>query len=259
MTPSKVPEAEPYEPIERTRVPELLAGTLLDRIADGSMRTGHPIPTERELTEAFRVGRSSVREALRILESRGLITGDGHGRFMVAMPANPLHRSLELMLTLDAADFAELFEIRNILEVESAGLAAARRTDRDLAALANAVVAMREGLGSADRYIDADLAFHVGIAQATGNRIAAHLMHAIRDVLARTLTEIFRIPGSPESSLDQHRLILEALADRDPEGARHRMREHLVKVEGELRAALTPADGGGARDLAYLRTTGGYG
>ena len=225
--------------IDRRRVSELLAATFVDRIVDGALRPGETIPTERELTEAFNVGRSSVREALRILESRGLVVGDRQGRFAVAEPTEPLHRSLELLITLDGADFAELFEVRNILEVESAGLAASRRTELDLQALADAAAAMRDGLGSAERYIEADLRFHVGIAQATGNRVAAHLMHAIRDLLGRALVEIFRIPGSPESSVEQHRGILEAIEARDAAAARARMREHLTKVQGEVRAAMS--------------------
>jgi GntR family transcriptional repressor for pyruvate dehydrogenase complex len=229
--------------IDRRRVSELLAASFVDRIVDGALSPGQTIPTERELTEAFNVGRSSVREALRILESRGLIVGDRHGRFAVAEPTEPLHRSLELLITLDGADFAELFEVRNILEVESAGLAASRRTDLDLEALGDAAAAMRDGLGSAERYIEADLRFHVGIAQATGNRVTAHLMHAIRDLLGRALVEIFRIPGSPESSVEQHRGILDAIAARDAPAARARMREHLTKVEGEVRAAMGTSAG----------------
>jgi GntR family transcriptional repressor for pyruvate dehydrogenase complex len=233
------------DPIDRRRVPELLAGTLLDRIVDGVLAPGATIPTERELTETFRVGRSSVREALRILESRGLIAGDGRGRFVVAEPTEPLHRSLELLLTLDAGDFAELFEVRNIIEVESAGLAAARRSEVDLAALGEAVAAMDAALDAPDRYVDADLRFHVGIARATGNRITAHLMHAIRDLLARALVEIFHIPGSAESSVEQHRRILEAIAADDPDAARRAMREHLAKVEDEVRTASGRPNGSG--------------
>jgi GntR family transcriptional repressor for pyruvate dehydrogenase complex len=243
--------------LDRRRVSELLAATFVDRIVDGALHPGEPIPTERELTEAFSVGRSSVREALRILESRGLIVGDRHGRFAVAEPTEPLHRSLELLITLDGADFAELFEVRNILEVESAGLAASRRTELDLDALGDAAAAMRQSLGSADRYIEADLRFHVGIAHATGNRITAHLMHAIRDLLGRALVEIFRIPGSPESSVEQHRWILEAIEARDPVAARARMREHLTKVESEVRAAIgAPAAPTRAPSAGTTRGTG---
>lgn len=248
------------DPIDRRRVPELLAGTLLDRIVDGALTPGASIPTERELTETFQVGRSSVREALRILESRGLIAGDGRGRFVVAEPTEPLHRSLELLLTLDGGDFSELFEVRNILEVESAGLAATRRSEVDLEILGDAVAAMDVALDVADRYVEADLRFHVGIARATGNRITAHLMHAIRDLLARALVEIFRIPGSAESSAEQHRRILDAIAAGDPDAARRSMREHLTKVEHEIRAAAgADGNGAGATSRTTTATTTGTG
>lgn len=231
-------------------MPELLAGTLLDRIVSGALTPGEVIPTERELTQTFRVGRSSVREGLRILESRGLIVADG-GRFVVAEPTRPLHRGLELLLSLEAADFSELFEVRNILEVESAGLAADRRTELDLRSLGEAVAEMEGSLDAAHLYVEADLRFHVGIALATGNRITAHLMHAIRGLLERALVDIFRIAGSAESSVAQHQRILEAITASDSAAARRRMREHLTKVERDVRAALdggerrasSPADG----------------
>lgn len=225
-------------------MPELLAGTLLDRIVTGTLIPGEVIPTERELTQTFRVGRSSVREGLRILESRGLIVADGRGRFVVAEPTRPLHRGLELLLSLEAADFSELFEVRNILEVESAGLAADRRTELDLRSLGEAVAEMEGWLDAAHLYVEADLRFHVGIALATGNRITAHLMHAIRGLLERALVDIFRIAGSAESSVVQHQRILEAITASDPTAARRRMREHLTKVERDVRAAF---DGGERR------------
>lgn len=238
-----------YEPIKRHTTYELVAERLLEHISERRLRPGDSLPTERELTQAYRVGRSSVREALRMLQSRGLITSAGKGTFAVAEYANPLNHSLSLLLTLQEASLQELFEVRKILEGETAALAAVRRTDEDVLRMQRAIDEMMDGLSSQDRYIEADLQFHLTIAASTRNRIALHMMQAIREVLQRALASIYRIPGSPERSIAQHRLILDAIARGDADAARRRMEEHLVRVEGEIQDMTASAADGVYQDL----------
>jgi GntR family transcriptional repressor for pyruvate dehydrogenase complex len=233
--------SQSVSPIERRKVYELIAEHLQGQIAGRKLRPGDLLPTERELSESYHVGRSSVREALRMLESRGLIKTSGGAAFTVAEYGNPLSHSLRLLLALDEANLLELFEVRKILEVEAAGLAAMRRNEEDLAGMAAATDDMEVGLSSQERYISADLRFHLGVAQATRNRIALHMMHAIRDPLHRALASIYHIAGSPQRSIMQHRAILAAVASGDAEAARERMREHLLRVEGDIRDALIEA------------------
>ncbi len=227
-----------HHPIERRKVYELIAEHLLGQISERSLKPGDPLPTERELAESYRVGRSSVREALRMLESKGLIRPSGNGAFTVAEYDNPLSHSLHFLLSLEETSLLEIYEVRKILEVEAAGLAASRRADRDLTQMSEAIDEMTAGLSAQDRYIDADLRFHLAVAAATGNRIALRMMHAIRDLLHRALASIYHIPGSPERSITQHREILAAIASGDAESARHRMREHLLRVERDIHDVL---------------------
>ncbi|HEY3208919.1 MAG TPA: FadR/GntR family transcriptional regulator [Actinomycetota bacterium] len=227
-----------FEPIERRKVYEQVAERLLTEIADRRLKPGDRLPPERVLAEAYRVGRSSVREALRMLESRGLIRSMGHGAFKVADYGNPLNQSLGLLLSLRDGDLLELYEVRRIMEVEAAGLAAARRTEEDLARMRSAIDEMVLGLSSRERYIGADVDFHLAIARATGNRIASHMMDAVRDVMRRALSSIYSIPGSPERSTEQHRRIFKAISAGEPDEARKQMREHLLRVEGEIRDVL---------------------
>ena len=217
-------------PIERPNTYELLAQRLLGLIASGEIAGGAPLPSERELVERYGVGRSSVREALRTLESKGLIHQRGKGRFVAAEPQAPLNTSLQLLLQLEEVDRNELFEIRSVLEGETAAFAAERRSDEDVAAIAETVESMAASLDSAESYIDADLQFHIAIARASGNRIALLMMHAIRDVLRRWLLTLYSIPGGPETSVAHHRKILEAIVARDADLARERMRDHLNVV-----------------------------
>jgi GntR family transcriptional regulator, transcriptional repressor for pyruvate dehydrogenase complex len=232
-------------PIERRKTYQLVAERLTEEISSRTLKPGDLLPPERELVSAFGVGRSSVREALRILESRGLIEGRGNGTFAVSTLRNPLNQGLHLLLAADEADAKELFEVRRILEGESAALAATRRTNADLRAMQTALAAMEAGLGSEESFIEADLRFHLRLAQATRNRVVMHLMHAIRDLLQRSLSSSYHIPGSPERAIDFHRLILEAIAAKRPDEARERMHEHVTRVERDIRSTAKNRKRGG--------------
>lgn len=235
---------EQLGPIERRKVYELVAERLLQDISNRRLVPGDTLPTERQLAETLNVGRSSVREALRMLESRGLIVAAGHGAMTVADYGNPLNASLALLVEMRDGDLRELFEIRKMIEVETAGLAAERRSEEDLARMRGAIEAMDAGIDSAERYITGDLEFHEAVAAATGNRIASDVMHAIRGVMRRGLLSLYRVPGSPERSMEQHRQIFEAVLAGRADEARRRMREHLNRVESDF-AAHQGAEGEG--------------
>ena len=224
-------------PIERRNTYELVAESLLALISDRQLHPGDTLPTERELMQHYSVGRSSVREALRMLESKGLIQGSGSGAFAVADFRNPLNDSLSLLLAVEESSLRELFEVRRILEGEAVVLATGRGDGSHVERMRAATELMREGLGSQDAYIDADLVFHLTIAEATQNRLILHLMHAIRDQLHRALTSIYKIPGSPEKSVDDHGRIVEAIEAGEPDEARRRMHEHLGRVEEAVEGA----------------------
>lgn len=230
-----VPNAVPAEPIARRKTYELVAERLVDMIGQGALRSGDALATERELTERFAVGRSSVREALRMLESQGVIRAAGSSSFVVAEAMNPLNSSLRMLFALDErTGIHDLFELRRILECEAAALAAERKMPEDLAEMDAATEEMAAALadsGLADGFIDADLRFHLALAGATGNRLVLHSMHAVRDVLRRALLTVYRIPQSPENAVGEHRKIREAIAAGDAVRARDEMRAHLDRVE----------------------------
>lgn len=229
------------EPIARRNTYELVAESLLALIGERRLRPGDAVPTERELTGVYRVGRSSIREALRVLESKGVIEQGPRGGFVVADSVTPLNRSLQLLLTLEEASLRELFEVRRMLELEVAALAATHRNRRHLARLARAIEEMVDGLSDEDRYITADVRFHLVLAEASGNRLVQHVMLAIRELLRRALATIYHIPASAEQSIEQHREILRAVEAKDAAAARAAMRDHLGAVEAAIQDALAPA------------------
>jgi GntR family transcriptional repressor for pyruvate dehydrogenase complex len=212
---------------------EQVAEQLLGQIGSRHLRPGDPLPSERELTENFAVGRSSIREALRMLESQGLITSVNGGAFVVADAANPLNSSLQLVFALDGdTGVHDLFELRRIIDCEAAALAAERRTDEQLAEMGLAIAAMEETLPEHDEaFVLADLRFHLAIAEATGNRLILYSMQAARDVVRQALEKVVNVPRSPESAIVEHRAVLEAVTARNPDWARNAMRDHLQRVE----------------------------
>jgi GntR family transcriptional repressor for pyruvate dehydrogenase complex len=224
----------PTDPISRRKTYELVAERLVALIGDRSFQPGDPVPTERELTASFRVGRSSVREALRMLESQGVIRSVNGGTFVVADAAQPLNSSLRLLLTLDESTrLHDVIELRSILECEAASLAAERHRSRHLKQMDKAIEEMTLGLEEpeGDAFIDADLRFHLAVAEATGNRVLLHSMQAVRDVIRRMLMTVFNLPGSAARAVEEHREIRAAIAAGDATRAREKMRAHLSRVE----------------------------
>jgi GntR family transcriptional regulator, transcriptional repressor for pyruvate dehydrogenase complex len=231
-----------YQPVARRKVYEQVAEQLLGQIGARRLKPGDVLPPERELTESFGVGRSSIREALRMLESQGVISALNGGSFVVADAASPLNSSLRLMFTLDdKAGIHDLFELRRILEVEAAALAAQRHGAGHLEEMDAAIEEMAVSLTDhgGERFIDADLHFHLAVAEATGNRLVLHSMQAVRDVVRRALMTVFVIPQSPESAVVEHRAIRAAIASGDPARARQEMTNHLVRVEADVEKGVS--------------------
>lgn len=234
--------ATSYQPVERRRVYAQIAEQLLAQIGSRRLRPGDALPPERELTQTFQVGRSSIREALRMLESQGVIAPASGGAFVVADAANPLETSLRLLFTLDEqAGMHDLFELRRIIECEAAALAAERHRDEHLDEMDAAIAEMDASLAESargDTFIEADVRFHLAVAEATGNRLVLHSMHAVRDVLRRALITVFHIPQSPESAVVEHRAIRAAVAAGDAGRASAEMRAHLSRVQSDVQTGV---------------------
>jgi GntR family transcriptional repressor for pyruvate dehydrogenase complex len=225
---------ERFEPVVRRKTYELVAERLLALVSSQHLAPGDLLPSERELVARFGVGRSSIREALRMLESKGIITSEANGGFVVAQLGNALNHSLGFLHSVDQADLDELFEVRRIIEGEAAALAAARRSEPEVEQMAEQIRAMTAGIASEQAFAHADLRFHLLVAEASRNRLIAGLMDAIRALLQRVLALSFHVPGSAEAAIEMHRRILAAIAEGRPDAARAAMEEHLARSEHEV-------------------------
>ncbi|HLH72011.1 MAG TPA: FCD domain-containing protein, partial [Chloroflexota bacterium] len=150
--------------------------------------------------------------------------------------------SISLMLQRGRSDVADLLEVRLGLECQSATLAALRATKSDLQVLAESIETMANQSSTLDEYVDADLGFHLHLAEATHNAVLVALINAIRDLLHQSIRATYDVDGRTERRLDAHRLVLEAVQRRDPHAAEAAMREHLHYTELMLRElGLIPA------------------
>jgi GntR family transcriptional regulator, transcriptional repressor for pyruvate dehydrogenase complex len=187
----------------------------------------------------FGVGRTTIREAIRSLASAGILDirqGDGTYVNSVAVEQSRLRERLT------RAHVPEVFEVRRALELEIAGLAALRRADADVAEMREAAVRMQRALQSADRdvFVDADVAFHMAMARATGNELFAHLYQSLAAALRQAVKEVLELPGRPEACLARHVRFIEAVERSDAGAARAIRAEYLDETAGFLGEVFGP-------------------
>ena len=151
---------------------------------------------------------------------------------------NSMRRSVDRIIKSGEPEGrAYLVEVREILEPEIAALAAVRATDEDLAEMRDAVYVMDHERQDSDAFIEADLDFHLALAEAAGNPIVLSLIDSIVGLLRDQRLRIFRISGGPERGQHHHRRILEAVTHHDPQAARAAMQAHLTQVREDSRSS----------------------
>ena len=236
--PSPVPPAAaagaPMEiaPIKSTRIYEEIVRQIKGMIAEGRLKSGDQLPPERDLAEKFLVSRTSVREALRALESVGLIEiRPGEGTFVREISVDSLVEPLALVLLSQRAMTSELFEARRLLEPSIAGLAARRATPEEVQEMERILDQQAKEIAAGNTGLAQDAAFHAALGTAAHNRAITRIVHALMDVLAQSREEAISTPGRPTRSHEDHRRILDAVRAGDAAAAERAMREHVVAVE----------------------------
>lgn len=219
---------------ELTREPTLadrVANSILERIVGGEFKPGDKLPSERELGDQFGVSRTVVREAVRGLTGRGVISvRAGSGLRVAAVDPAAVSESLTLMLRSNRAfDYRHVHEVRAMLEVQMAGAAAARATQADISKMRRAAEAMEQA-GTVEQAARRDLDFHRAIAEATHNPLYLVLHDAIGDALIEVRLENHAHGGGAEAARS-HQTIIDCVAAKDRKGAEAAMRRHLSAVE----------------------------
>jgi GntR family transcriptional repressor for pyruvate dehydrogenase complex len=218
----------------RDRLYKQVADRIEQLIVAESLRPGDKLPSERELAEQMGVSRTVVREAIRVLSVRGLLqVKSGCGTYVQELSAKDAAASIGLFLKLRQGtdSLAQLYEVRRILEVEAAGLAAERATADDMSSMRKSIQLMADCQDEPEEYTRHDVAFHTAVVAATHNDLFGVLLSPISDQLRRMVRVSLDASGAAAIGLAHHGEILECIREHDSQRARQAMREHLQHAQ----------------------------
>jgi DNA-binding FadR family transcriptional regulator len=217
--------------LNRTTLVEQVAQNLMDFIEDNQLKPGDTLPASAELADNFGVSRPVVREALKFLEAKGLIEiANGKKPAVKPITTEPLLGFFDRIVKVEREALREFMEVRQGLEIQSASLAALRRTPEELQELKVVITAMAQNLDDPDAFADLDVEFHLLIAKASHNTMLVRLIKSIRESLRVTVGEGLRHRFTDkqfEPVQRGHEAILRAIEQGNPAAASEAMRAHF--------------------------------
>jgi len=235
-----------YKVVRTSRLYEQIVQQIEDSVLNGSLKPGDQLPAERDLAQRLGVSRTAVREAVKALREKGLVEAySGRGTFITDGTSQAARQSFDLMVKIGQQDGStHLAELRLILEPGIAALAAARVQEPELVTMREAVATMDRSQRDPAAYIEADLDFHLALAEAAANPLILSLIDSIVGLLREQRIKIFNIEGGPQRGQVHHKRILEAVERRDPEMARGAMRAHLEQVRQDSQVSSSGKSSG---------------
>lgn len=228
---------------------DLVTAYVRHLIESGQCRPGDRLPPERELTGLIGVSRPSVRTGLQALAALGVVEARrGSGTFITHNPPRFASGSLRFFAALHGISNEQLFEVRRMLEMNMAELAAERATGAQLAAISEEVMEMFAVRGDAESFLVHDIRFHHAVSRAAGNPVLSALADMVAEVFFdRRRESVLPLQGAPVAA-EHHKRIYQAIRDQDPDGARREMSTHMTWAEEvqRLEGVLTSGPGGDA-------------
>lgn len=225
--------------IQPKKIYEEVADSLIQMIKDGELNPGDRLESVEQLAQTFDVSRSAVREALSGMRAMGLVSmRQGEGTFVTKFDASNFSLPVTVGMLMQKEDIKELYEVRKILEAGVARSAALYHQASDLQSLQEAIGEMENADKNGSLGEDADMRFHMAVANATHNQILIHLMRSVSEVMLTVLRETREVLIHSEkktaSLINEHQLIYEAIKARHPDQAEQYMLTHLRNVEKSL-------------------------
>jgi GntR family transcriptional regulator, transcriptional repressor for pyruvate dehydrogenase complex len=227
---------------QRAHLPTRVADVISKEISAGRLKPGDQLPTEQALATGLGVSRNVVREAIARLRSDGIVhSRQGVGAFLARVePAAALRIDSERLKEI--GEFEHLFELRAILEIRAAGLAAERRRQRDIKELKLALERMRGSERWAEGGVDADLEFHRSVARATRNpylaKAVAFIAEQTRESIAKTRERLRTVAELMDVTITEHAAIYDAIRKGSPSAARKSMSRHIANAAARLGVEL---------------------
>jgi GntR family transcriptional repressor for pyruvate dehydrogenase complex len=222
------PPTAALRPLARSRLYEDVGARLAQFVLESRMVPGVQFPAERDLSRNLQVSRTSIRQALVVLQALGFVDVR-HGEGVFLRRTRGFGESLTKLVERRRR-LPDVLEAREALEVKLAELAAARRIDADLVAMRAAITKMDREILAGGLGTEGDAEFHHAIALAARNEVLLHLIDAMAEVIHESRVESLSEPGRPPRSLEAHRDILSGIEERSPVQAAEAMRNHLREV-----------------------------
>ena len=229
-------------PLDHGSLTERAVEALLDRILTRRLEPGTSLPSVAELAEGMGVSKPVVREALNALKALGIVEiANGKKATIRDLDGEVLGIFFRRALQVIDDSVREVMEVRTGIEIRAAALAARNRSERDLAALADLVGRMEEAIDDAARFSRHDSAFHLAVAEASGNRLIFHVVESLEAALRNASYQGVRAIGDHDmmdAVIDEHRGLVAAIAARDEPRAAALMHGHIAAAM--TRMGITP-------------------
>jgi len=209
---------------------------IMELIKNNELKPGDKLPPERELSEKLSISRGSLRQAFRVLESKGLIKSKpGGGRFVREIKNNTHNNTENIILSLEKSSILELLEAREMFEVKIAEITAQRAAPEDIESIEKALRKMNKEEGiQDDEKTESDTEFHLAIASASHNFVFINIIRLHLDLLKDTREKTWKIPGRREEQQEEHQAIFKAIKEHNSKKAGEAMMKHLKKVREVL-------------------------
>lgn len=218
------------QPVKKVNISDQVYEQLKEQLISGVWKQGDKIPSENELVALFNVSRVTVRQALSKLITLGLLeTKLGEGTFVKEITPGVYMKEMIPYIYLNKDSFREVLEFRLVIEVETAGIAAEKITDKDIARLERCLNRMIDYKDELGKYVHEDLHFHMIIAKSTQNSLIIQVNNIVREIIRETIKNVTEEIGI-EVGLKYHKLLIDSFKQRDAEMAKKMMREHLQQA-----------------------------
>jgi len=220
------------QPVEKLVLIDQIIEIIGRLIAEGALKPGDTLPSERDLSEMLKVSRTSVRQALKALDVLGVLEiSPGSRTFLNKSITKLLINPLKFMTLLHDITTLELFGTRKIIEVGLARLAAVNASEDDIKIMKNTLKIAEDNLNDPKRYVLVEMEFHDDIFKAAGDRVLSAIMASINNLLLENREKSAHLFTNLKDSLNQHTKIFKAIKEKDPDKAGSAMLDHLTKVE----------------------------
>jgi len=225
-----------FREITPVRLYESVIEQIMNLIKNNKLKPGNKLPPERELAEKLSISRGSLREAFRVLESRGLIKSKpGGGRYIREIRKNGHNSTENIILSLEKSSILELLEAREMFEVKIAKIAAQKVTPEDIESIEKALNKMNEEEElKYGKETESDTEFHLAIAGASHNFVFVNIIKLHLDLLRDTREKTQQIPGRREERWREHQAIFQAIKEHDSKKAGEATLKHLRNVREVL-------------------------